>query len=192
MLNLSVPFVDPSHSNVTTNNPIEIKSKSIKSGSDKLNLPQNLGNSDACELSFDAGLSLQNGKFEEAFYCEFFLLPESLEIIARKIGLSLNDFTDVSSFTELWVKSFKYPYQFPNISKRIRNYLLDEVAKGKGFRVRTDVSGNGIISKVPTGIYFLIGHSSLGITGVAWNVPVNLKNGTNRISLTSQNATWFQ
>ena len=121
-----------------------------------------------------------------------FLLPESLEIIARKIGLSLNDFTDVSSFTELWVKSFKYPYQFPNISKRIRNYLLDEVAKGKGFRVRTDVSGNGIISKVPTGIYFLIGHSSLGITGVAWNVPVNLKNGTNRISLTSQNATWFQ
>lgn len=144
-----------------------------------------------CELSFDAGISLQNGKYEEAFYTEFFLIPNSLEVTLKRNGFSADDISNIDSVAELWAKSNKYPYQFPGVLKSIRNALLEVVAKGDGFRIRTDINGNGVLNNIPVGVYFLVGNASLGITGVSWNLPLNLKEGNNRIALTSQNASWF-
>jgi len=192
LLNLSPPVATVSSQVVESRMSESFDSNTqLKVAVDPLNYLNNSDNLRRCELSFDAGISLQNGKYEEAFYTEFFLLPNSLEIILKRNGFSVDEISNIGSVAELWAKSNKHPYQFPGVLKSIRNALLEEVAKGDGFRIRTDLNGNGVLNNIPVGVYFLVGNASLGITGVTWNLPLNLKEGQNRIALTSQNASWF-
>ena len=89
-------------------------------------------------------------------------------------------------------KSKKISFAYPEIYKRIRNLLLEQIEKGKGYRVRTDIDGFANFVNLPSGSYYLIGTAPVGKIGAVWNVPVRLKSGTNKTSLTLANANWSE
>ena len=143
-----------------------------------------------CNLNFDAVVTSLNGKSKEAFYTEFFVLPYSLEHIIRKGGIELQDYAGIDTYAELWARSRKNAFLFPNVHKKIRALLLDFEDNGAGKRIRTDVDGSASISGFERGKYFVIGTASLGKVGVTWSVPVSLNPGNNKISLTLANCSW--
>jgi hypothetical protein len=52
------------------------------------------------------------------------------------------------------------------------------------------VDGAAEIIGLEKGRYFVIGTASLGKVGVTWSVPISLKSGSNKISLTLANCSW--
>ncbi|MEK9772873.1 MAG: hypothetical protein VW576_04855 [Opitutae bacterium] len=171
----------PARSSQTFNSPVGLTSSQA---------PQILENSETCNLEFDAVVTLLNGKSKEVFYTEFFLISKSFPDLLFDAGLFLKDFPQVSSFEELWAQSRKSPFLFPGIYKRIRNVLLREVEQGNGHRVRTDIDGFAEFNNLSSGSFFLVGTAPVGKTGAVWNVPVLLRSGTNKTSLTLANANW--
>lgn len=144
----------------------------------------------ACQLSFDAVVTLQNGKSKEAFYTEFFLLDRNFGQILQDGSIFLSDYSSVSSFEELWAQSRKTPFMFPGLNKKIRSLLQTEVSEGRGYRVRTDLDGAASFENLPARSFNLVGTASLGIVGVTWNLSVRLLSGANKLSLTLANASW--
>ena len=151
---------------------------------------ESLNSSESCSLEFDAVVTLLNGKNKEVFYTEFFLTSRSFPDLLFDEVLFLKDFPQVDSFEELWAQSRKSPFVFPGIFKRIRNALLRQVEQGKGYRVRTDIDGFAQFRNLTPGSFYLIGTAAVGKIGAVWNVPVRLRSGTNKTSLTLTNATW--
>jgi hypothetical protein len=147
---------------------------------------------ESCSLEFDAVVTLLNGKSKEVFYTEFFLISQSFPDLLFDGGVFLKDFPQVSSFEELWAKARKTPFSYPGVYKRIRNLLLEQVEKGKGYRIRTDIDGFAHFTNLIYGSYYLIGTAPVGKIGAVWNVPVRLKSGTNKTSLTLANANWSE
>lgn len=143
-----------------------------------------------CNLQFEAVVTSLNGKSKEAFYTEFFVLPYDFEYVMRKGGIELKDFSGIDTYSELWARSRKNAFLFPDINKKIRSLLLDFEDNGEGKRVRTDVDGSASISGFKKGKYYVIGTASLGKVGVTWSVPVSLNSGNNKISLTLANCSW--
>ena len=68
--------------------------------------------------------------------------------------------------------------------------LLKLVENGQGQRVRTDINGAATLENLPPGKFFVVGTASLGKIGVTWDVPVVLRAGANKLSLTLANASW--
>ena len=64
---------------------------------------------------------------------------------------------------------------------------MQERAKGS-----TDINGSAKVENLELGDYYIIGTASLGKIGVTWNVPVKLKGGPNKISLTLSNSSWSE
>jgi len=143
-----------------------------------------------CQLSFDAVVTLQNGKNKEAFYTEFFLLDRNFGQILQDGGVYLTDYLPIESFEELWAQSRKTPFKFPGLQKRIRSLLQDEVSQDRGYRVRTDLDGAAVFNDLPARTFNLVGTASLGIVGVTWNLPIRLMGGSNKVSLTLANSSW--
>ena len=143
-----------------------------------------------CQLSFDAVVTLQNGKNKEAFYTEFFLLDRNFGQILQDGDVYLTDYLPIESFEELWAQSRKAPFKFPGLQKRIRSLLQGEVSQGRGYRVRTDLDGAAAFADLPARTFNLVGTASLGIVGVTWNLPIRLLGGSNKVSLTLANASW--
>lgn len=146
-------------------------------------------------LQFDAVVTSLNGKSKEAFYTEFFVVEADLEEMLRDLKdlkpyMELN--SPISSYSELWARSRKTPFSYPNVLKTIRTALLEKVSAGKGARVRTDINGSAKVENLELGDYYIIGTASLGKIGVTWNVPVKLKGGPNKISLTLSNSSWSE
>tara|TARA_Y100000588_G_scaffold329496_1_gene365753 strand:+ start:77 stop:1414 length:1338 start_codon:yes stop_codon:yes gene_type:complete len=146
-------------------------------------------------LDFDAVVTAANGKIKEAFYTEFFIAKSNLREILENVGINLDNpkYKNISSHAELWAQSRKYPFRYPDLQKNIRKALLDSIddEKSLGRRIRTDIDGNsGEISDLATGSYYIIGTASLGQVGVTWSVPVKVKSGRNKVSLTLANASW--
>lgn len=154
-----------------------------------INLPD-VGRPGTCTLEFDAVVTSYNGKSKEAFYTEFFVVKESLSTILAEGGVSLKDFSSVESYSELWARARKNSFLYPNLQKKIRSLLIAEVDDGRGKRVRTDINGSAIVPEIVKGNYFIVGTAALGKVGVTWNIPVNLDQGLNRVSLTLANASW--
>lgn len=152
-------------------------------------IPDNTAN---CSLEFDAVVTLLNGKSKEVFYTEFFLVSKSFPDILFDEGIFLKDFPQIGSFEELWAQSRKSPFVFPGIYKRIRNALLNQVEKGTSYRVRTDIDGYAEFKNLNTGSFYLVGTAPVGKTGAVWNVPVRLRSGANKTSLTLANANWSE
>ena len=150
----------------------------------------NINTLTTCQLSFDAVVTLQNGKSKEAFYTEFFLLDRNLGQILQDGSIFLSDYSSVSSFEELWAQSRKTPFMFPGLNKKIRSLLQTEVSEGRGYRVRTDLDGAASFENLPARSFNLVGTASLGIVGVTWNLSVRLLSGANKLSLTLANAAW--
>ena len=143
-----------------------------------------------CNLQFDAVVTALNGKNKEAFYTEFFLIDEDIENVLRKDGIKLEDFSGIDSHSELWARSRKNSFLFPNVQKNIRSLLLKIVEDGRGYRVRTDINGSATLENLPVGKFFVVGTASLGKVGVTWSVPIQLTGGRNKLSLTLANAAW--
>ena len=143
-----------------------------------------------CQLSFDAVVTLQNGKNKEAFYTEFFLLDRNFGQILQDGDVYLTDYLPIESFDELWAQSRKTPFKFPGLQKRIRSLLQGEVSQGRGYRVRTDLDGAAVFNDLPARTFNLVGTASLGIVGVTWNLPIRLMGGSNKVSLTLANSSW--
>ena len=144
-------------------------------------------------LEFEAVVTAANGKIKEAFYTEFFITKVHLRDILHRQDITLQQFKDVSSHAELWARSRKSPFSYPNLQKKIRKALLDSIddVKSLGRRIRTDIDGNsGEIKALEPGQYYVIGTASLGKVGVTWSVPVQVKSGHNKLSLTIANADW--
>ena len=154
------------------------------------NIPDPARDFSSCDLTFDAVVTSLNGKSKEAFYTEFFILPDELENILRKGKMDLSKYKDIETFAELWARSRKNSFLYPDIQKQIRYLLLDYVEQGLGKRVRTDINGNATIRGMIPDNYYIIGTASLGKVGVTWNFPVRLREGTNKLSLTLSNASW--
>jgi hypothetical protein len=146
-------------------------------------------------LDFDAVVTAANGKIKEAFYTEFFIAKSDLREILENAGINLGNpkYKNISSHAELWAQSRKYPFRYPDLQKKIRKALLDSIddEKDPGRRIRTDIDGNsGAIRTLTAGGYYIIGTASLGQVGVTWSVPVKVKSGRNKVSLTIANASW--
>ena len=154
--------------------------------------PQEIGFSlkSNCTLSFDAVVTTLNGKSKEAFYTEFFIIKQDLNNLLLENGILLSNFPQVSSYGELWARSRKNPFLYPNVLKNIRDLLMDQVAKGNGVRIRTDINGSATIQNLDKSLYYVVGSASLGKVGVTWSVPVELVSGTNKLSLTLGNSIW--
>jgi len=162
----------------------EIPSRSPSIGNTNINILT------TCQLSFDAVVTLQNGKSKEAFYTEFFLLDRNFGQILQEGSIFLSDYSSVSCFEELWAQSRKTPFLFPGLNKKIRSLLQTEVSEGRGYRVRTDLDGAASFENLPARSFNLVGTASLGIVGVTWNLSVRLLSGANKLSLTLANAAW--
>jgi hypothetical protein len=143
-----------------------------------------------CNLQFDAVVTALNGKNKEAFYTEFFIIDEGVEAVLRKGGIRLADFSGIDSYAELWARSRKNSFLFPGVHKNIRSLLLKLVENGQGQRVRTNINGAATLENLHPGKFFVVGTASLGKIGVTWDVPVVLRTGANKLSLTLANATW--
>lgn len=153
------------------------------------------GNTIRPSLQFDAVVTSLNGKSKEAFYTEFFVVETDLDEMLRDLS-DLKPFMmpegSITSYSELWARSRKTPFTYPNVLKTIRTALLEKVSAGKGARIRTDINGSAKIENLDQGDYYIIGTASLGKIGVTWNVPVKLKGGPNKISLTLSNSSWSE
>jgi len=150
-----------------------------------------------CSLQFDAVVTALNGKNKEAFYTEFFVVNEDIEEVLRLGGIKLEEYSGtvsssekIDSYAELWAKARKNSFLFPNVQKKIRSLLLKLVEGGQGYRVRTDINGAASLDNLPAGKFFVVGTASLGKVGVTWSVPIQLKDGKNKLSLTLANAAW--
>jgi hypothetical protein len=143
-----------------------------------------------CNLQFEAVVTALNGKSKEAFYTEFFILPMDLENIMRKGGIDLKDYSEIDTYAELWARSRKNSFLFPDVHKKFRFLLLNSEEQGEGERVRTDVDGSASVTGLLKGKYYVIGTASLGKVGVTWSVPISLNPGNNKISLTLANCSW--
>ena len=158
--------------------------------SSRNNKPINQKRSGQCKLQFEAVVTALNGKSKEAFYTEFFILPVSLENIMRKGGIELANYSGIDTYAELWARSRKNAFLYPDVHKKIRSLLLNFEDREEGKRVRTDVDGSALVDDLQAGKYFVIGTASLGKVGVTWSVPVSLNTGNNKISLTLANCSW--
>ena len=150
-----------------------------------------------CNLQFDAVVTALNGKNKEAFYTEFFIIDEDIENFLRVGGIKLEEYSGtvssaekIDSYAELWAKARKNSFLYPKVHKKIRSLLLKVVEAGQGYRVRTDINGAATLENLPPGKFFVVGTASLGTVGVTWSVPIQLKSGTNKLSLTLANAAW--
>ncbi|MDC0156345.1 hypothetical protein OAK38_01125 [Verrucomicrobia bacterium] len=150
-----------------------------------------------CNLQFDAVVTALNGKNKEAFYTEFFIIDEDIEKVLRVGGIKLEEYSGtvssaekIDSYAELWAKARKNSFLYPKVQKNIRSLLLKIVEAGQGYRVRTDINGAATLENLPPGKFFVVGTASLGTVGVTWSVPIQLKPGTNKLSLTLANAAW--
>ena len=146
-------------------------------------------------LDFDAVVTAANGKIKEAFYTEFFIAKSDLREILENAGINLDNpkYKNIENHAKLWAQSRKYPFRYPDLQKDIRKALLDSIddEKNPGRRIRTDIDGNsGEIRSLDAGNYYIIGTASLGQVGVTWSVPVKVKSGRNKVSLTIANASW--
>ena len=174
-------------------NSLQIPSQNfekLSTKSESFERPPLIGYKEDCSLEFDAVVTLLNGKSKEVFYTEFFLASKSFPDILYDEGIFLKDYPQVSSFEELWAQSRKASFVYPGVYKRIRNALLKEVEQGRCYRIRTDIDGFAEFKNVPLGTFYLLGTAPVGKTGAVWNLPVRLRKGANKTSLTLANANW--
>jgi hypothetical protein len=119
-------------------------------------------------------------------YKEFFVLPKSLESLLKESNIQAPQGRDVDSLSELWAKSLKNGFSYPGVAAKIRAVLSEQsVARG-----RTNSRGEVELDSIAPGIYFIVGATSSGLEGTVWSQQINVKPGSNAVSLSSDNASW--
>ena len=95
---------------------------------------------------------------------------------------------DIKSGSELWARSVQRGYRFPGVASAIRNALATKSLA----RIKTNSIGESNLENIEPGDYFVIGSSPLGQVGVVWSKAVQLKPGTNGLSLDLRDAVWAE
>lgn len=144
--------------------------------------------------SGDASLKLQamvqflNNKNRPAGFTEFFLVDRDLSDIMSKDGIAIPSNQGIASHAEYWARSVQRGYRFPGVAAKIRNALARASIK----RIKTNSLGQGNLSGLKPGSYYLVGASTLGQVGVVWSKPLSLSKGDNSIDLDLGDASWAQ
>ena len=73
-----------------------------------------------------------------------------------------------------------------------RDKIRNALASASLMRIKTNSLGEGNLSNLASGRYYIIGASTLGQVGVVWSKPITLNSGDNRISLDLRDAVWAQ
>ena len=139
-------------------------------------------------LRLKAKVQFLDNKIRPAGFTEFFLVKDDLNTILANESIQVPAGIGIESPAEYWARSVQRGYRFPGIAAKIRNAL----AGASLMRIKTNSLGEGNLSNLASGRYYIIGASTLGQVGVVWSKPITLNSGDNRISLDLRDAVWAQ
>ena len=139
-------------------------------------------------MQLRAQVQFLNNKNRPAGFTEFFLVKNDLESIVRNSGVSIPSGQGIESSAELWARSVQRGYRYPGVASAIRNALATRSLA----RIKTNSIGESNLENLEPGNYFIVGASSLGQVGVVWSKAIQLKPGTNGISLDLRDAQWAE
>ena len=139
-------------------------------------------------LQLRAQVQFLNNKNRPAGFAEFFLLRDNLETILNAAGIRIPVDQGIKSGSELWARSVQRGYRYPGIASAIRNALATKSLA----RIKTNSIGESNLENIEPGNYFVIGSSPLGQVGVVWSKSIQLKPGTNGLSLDLRDAVWAE
>ena len=145
-------------------------------------------------LAVEAGLVFQNGDVKPAARVTFNLLDDDLETILKNSGINLVTSSGASSSSNLNnvqnLATLHYRARISYNGKPPEALVAaqDEIKKHIIATITTDFSGKGEFSSVKAGKYFLMGVGGTEKQVVIWNIPVEIKNGKQSITLDQENA----
>lgn len=130
-------------------------------------------------LSVTSGFPLQPGAANPFAGHMFVLLRESFDDVLAKSGFPIPAGTQ--PFKAMILACNQHS---PDCSKAVTAINAQTVSGGK-----LDALGKGTLSGIPPGTYYLMGSAAPGGKPFMWNVKVDLKVGSNPITLDQHNAT---
>ena len=135
-------------------------------------------------LSVEAGLIYKSGDVKPVARVEFYLLDDDLENILKEAGVKDSTLSGIPR-----VKNFAFLHSLN------RSYGVDRKIEGEDAikqhivaQMTTDFSGKGEFQNVKTGKYYLMGIGGTGKQVVLWNLPIDIKSGSQSITLDNKNA----
>jgi hypothetical protein len=152
--------------------------------------PANVQNSQTgnSNLQLKAKVQFLDNKNRPAGFTEFFLVEDDLSSIMASEGIEVPSTAGIQSPAEYWARSVQRGYRFPGVAAKIRGAL----AKASLKRIKTNSLGEGNLTNLAAGRYYIVGASPLGQVGVVWSKPVTINSGDNRIELDLRDAAWAQ
>ena len=139
-------------------------------------------------IQLRAQVQFLNNKNRPAGFTEFFLVKEDLESIVSNSGIRIPPGQGIDSGAELWARSVQRGYRYPGIASAIRNALATRSLA----RIKTNSMGEANLANIEAGNYYVVGSSSLGQVGIVWSKPLQLRPGSNSISLDLRDAAWAE
>jgi chromosome segregation ATPase len=139
-------------------------------------------------LQLRAQVQFLNNKNRPAGFTEFFLLRDDLESIIKTAGIRIPSGQGIDSGSELWARSVQRGYRYPGVASAIRNALATKSLA----RIKTNSIGESNLEDIEPGNYFVVGSSPLGQVGVVWSKEIQLKPGTNGLTLDLRDAVWAE
>ncbi len=139
-------------------------------------------------LQLRAQVQFLNNKNRPAGFTEFFLLRDDLESIIKTAGIRIPPGQGIDSGSELWARSVQRGYRYPGVASAIRNALATKSLA----RIKTNSIGESNLENIEPGNYFVVGSSPLGQVGVIWSEEVQLRPGTNGLTLDLRDAVWAE
>ena len=139
-------------------------------------------------LQLRAQVQFLNNKNRPAGFTEFFLLRDDLESIIKTAGIRIPSGQGIDSGSELWARSVQRGYRYPGVASAIRNALATKSLA----RIKTNSIGESNLENIEPGNYFVVGSSPLGQVGVVWSKEVQLRPGTNGLTLDLRDAVWAE
>ena len=138
------------------------------------------------DFSSVAEVNYLNGKKSMAFFTTFYISAQPIDEVIASMDDNLLETHNVSSVGELWARSIKNPYEYPDVANQIRRAVsLSSVAWGS-----SNIQGKANFSEVLTGDYFIIGAAPLGQIGVVWSFPITVTKQMDLVFLNEENALW--
>lgn len=130
-------------------------------------------------LSIVPGIATQPGGVNAAGNHGFYLLKDSVEIAFAKAGFRTADGTPV-----LKAMNAACEQKSPDCRTAVASIIADSATAAK-----TDASGKATLPPVPPGVYYLFGIGQLEGKPLVWNVRVQVKAGSNSVTLDEHNTT---
>lgn len=149
----------------------------------------------AAALNIEAGLVYRSGDSKPVARTEFHLLDKSAAAIIREAGVKLSDrptgAEDNTDQRVMFSLGLNMAYREVSNSEAY-NAAMTAIKQHIIKSFTTDFGGKAAIDGIPQGDYYLFGFYKSAKGFVIWNVPVNLKPGSNSLTLDQNNADYAQ